>query len=319
MVRRDKIKQRIACIYDDLIDFAGKKSSAVEQGIPVVITGVPRSGTTAFGEMLNSDKVFLYHEPFLKNTILWNDRLAEKVRGPFDKNAIIKTYSDIQAKRDWMHYRKANRRYPYLTKGALHKVLPLKKRRIVIKDPSISFCLDDISPLLGKHYGIILMRNPLSIVTSLLKHNWDPIQRLKIIYSHSYFKKFDLHRGHVDAGKIETMQPIERMALQTGLLHSFIHEQASRHENYKIVYFENLISDVNTQLKQLSSELDFSPESISQKHLQRITTNASNEIKRHTYRRNSKEYLEPWKSALSTDDCAIINHYYTIFNPPYST
>lgn len=318
MVRIDKIPQRLTCILDDLIDYAFKSVSPVENGLPVIITGAPRSATTTVEEIFNSNKVFLYHEPFLRNTILWNSELAKAYSNqPFNSARISSIYKEILAVKDWAHYRKSGRWYPYLTKLALHKSLPLRKRRIIIKDPGLSFCLDDAAPLLGDHLGIILMRNPLSIVTSLNKLKWDPIQRLNIIYTHPYFKRYDIHRDNITINKIAQMSPLERMALQTALLHYFLNVQSSNRKNYKIVHFETLMSNPSQEVAALSNELQFSNNYVTQSHLESITSNDQRPITRHSYKRNSKRYIKYWENITNTDECATINYYYNLFNAPY--
>ena len=318
MVRIDKIPQRFACIFDDLIDYTLKSSAQVENGLPVVITGAPRSATTTLEELFNSHKVYLYHEPFIKNTILWNNKLAaENHPDAFDISAVKATISKIQEGRDWLHYRKHNRWYPYITKFALHKTLALTNRRPIIKDPGISFCLDEIAPLIGPHNGIILMRNPLSIVTSLSKLKWDPINRLRVIYSHPYFKRYDIHKGGLSLEKIELLTPLERMALQTSLLHYFLSVQAPLNPNYQIVYFETLMSNIKVEINNLADSLSFSKGYIQPKTIADITANDASPSSKHSYKRNSQRYAKYWENITNAEDCNTINYYYTLFNKPY--
>ncbi|HRG29099.1 MAG TPA: hypothetical protein PLJ00_14475, partial [Chitinophagales bacterium] len=129
MVRIKKIPQRLACILDDLIDFKNKSIAAVEEGLPIIITGAPRSATTTLEEILNSNSVFLHHEPFIKNTLLWKKQSEIKTDSAiFDKAEISSIYQSILGGKSWTNYRKAGRWYPYVTKMALHKSLPLKPR-----------------------------------------------------------------------------------------------------------------------------------------------------------------------------------------------
>lgn len=318
MVRIKKIPQRLACILDDLIDFKNKSIAAVEEGLPIIITGAPRSATTTLEEILNSNSVFLHHEPFIKNTLLWKKQSEIKTDSAiFDKAEISSIYQSILGGKSWTNYRKAGRWYPYVTKMALHKSLPLKPRRVIIKDPGISFCLDEISPLLGEHVGIIFMRNPLSIVTSLKRLNWDPLQRLQLIYTHPYFKRFDIYKPGITLDKIRGMKPIERMALQTSLLHHFMRKHAEQLPNYHLVNMETLFSNPFLNISALSNKLGFSPNYIKESHIAAITTRDIPPITKHSFKRQSSQYIKYWENRLTPEECSLINNYYSLFNNPY--
>ncbi|MBK9455031.1 MAG: sulfotransferase [Chitinophagales bacterium] len=318
MVRITKIPQRLACVLDDLIDFKNKSSAVVEEGLPIIITGAPRSATTTLEEIFNSNSVFLHHEPFIKNTLLWKKQSEIKTDSAiYDKAVITSIHQSILSGKSWSNYRKAGRWYPYVTKMALHKSLPLKPRRVIIKDPGISFCLDEIAPLLGEHIGIIFMRNPLSIVTSLKRLNWDPIQRLELIYTHPYFKRFDIHKANISLDKIRVMQPIERMALQTSLLHHFMRKHAEQLPNYSIVYMESLFSNPFSNISELSNKLGFSANYIKETHIAAITTRDIHPITKHSFKRQSSQYIKYWENKITNEECAIINNYYSLFNNPY--
>lgn len=318
MVRITKIPQRLACVLDDLIDFKNKSSAVVETGLPIIITGAPRSATTTLEEIFNSNSVFLHHEPFIKHLLLWKKPSeTNNDKAIFDKSEISSIYQSILSGKSWSNYRKAGRWYPYVTKMALHKSMPLKPRRVIIKDPGISFCLDEISPLLGDHIGIMLMRNPLSIVTSLKRLNWDPLQRLQLIYSHPYFKRFDIHKPNISIDRIREMQPMERMALQTSLLHHFMRKHAERLPNYHIINMETLFSNPLKNITELSNKLGFSPNYIKESHIAAITTRDIQPITKHSFKRQSSQYIKYWENKLTNEECVIINDYYSLFNNPY--
>lgn len=318
MVRITKIPQRLACVLDDLIDFKNKSSAVVETGLPIIITGAPRSATTTLEEIFNSNSVFLHHEPFIKHLLLWKKPTeANNDKAIFDKAEISSIYQSILSGKSWSNYRKAGRWYPYVTKMALHKSMPLKPRRVIIKDPGISFCLDEITPMLGEHIGIMLMRNPLSIVTSLKRLNWDPIQRLELIYTHPYFKRFDIHKLNISLDKIRLMQPIERMALQTSLLHHFMRKHAERLPNYHTINMETLFSNPFKNITELSNKLGFSFNYIKESHIAAITTRDIHPITKHSFKRQSSQYIKYWENKLTNEECAIINDYYSLFNNPY--
>jgi len=305
-------------IADDLGDFMRKRKATPLHGDPIIIASVPRSGSTMLAELLNSPQVMYYHEPFLKHNILWNPELAQRLTTtPADEETIRTRWAAIRDQQAWSFYRKSHSRYPYLTKGALHKYLSLSPRRILLKGPSLSYWLDTLLNITGPAFVILLFRDPRAITASLKRLNWDPFQRLNLIYTHPWFKN-RLPTGAEDyRERFAEMTPVERMALQTAILHNFLIRNNQVHPDHHSVYFEELVRSPEETLHRLVSAAGLPADYVTPAHIQEILNAEDRSTWQHRFRRKGTEHINKWQSTLTAFESESVLNIYTSINPKY--
>lgn len=315
MVKLSHILNRLAAIPEDVQDYVLKRNADPVSGLPVIITGSIRSGTTMFAELFNNGRTEYYHEPFIRKSLFWDSTLPEDFEFPADLDYVHETWNKIQAQDAWSFYRKTKSKHPYITKGALHRIRPFSKRRIIIKDPSLSYWMDSLLKITGPAHPIFILRDPRAIAGSIMKLGWDPGERMDRILQNVQFEKY---QTLLPSGKpaIER-STIERIAIQIAILHASIYEQIAKIERATVVYFEELILSTDKIFEQLTKQLQLPIDFFEKEFVNSILHNRMASKDPHQYQRESKSQLNVWKQRLSVQEANIVQHIYQKINPPY--
>jgi len=318
MVTWRKLPQRIRCIADDQAEYFRKRHAAPAEGIPILVTGAPRSGTTMLEELFNHPSVNVYHEPFKLQTLLWS-AASPKISGdvPADITAIKGIYEKIRDQRAWKYYRKSDSKYPYITKTALHRIFPFQKRRIIIKDPSLLYWMDAFIAENGQAIPIFLYRHPCGIVASLKKHHWDPLERLKIVFSAAFFEKY-LHPNPFSLQELAKITAVERMALQTAIFHRCMSIQAAALPGSITLTYEALTGSPEITLQSLQQKTALHADHFNAQRTDKILAYKKNFYGRHEFKREASAVSVAWENQLSNKEITDILKIYSAFNPPYN-
>ena len=135
-------------------------------GPPILVTGVYRSGTTWAGAMLAPAGLWHLHEPFNPNRGLSGDELPYAEAGtarPEIDRLVARLLGG--GHRETLRLPKSGRWFMPL------RLLPIKPRRVLIKDPSAAL----LSEYLVRRHGmraLILFRHPAAVVGSFLRLGW---------------------------------------------------------------------------------------------------------------------------------------------------
>ncbi len=300
---------------DDARVFITRAFFSGDNGKMIVITGAPRSGTTWFGEMLNSNRVRVYHEPFIRSTLLWNWNLKIHDDAPADLNTFQHLLSRIISGKEWKTFVKfkseGNFRNPI--KFSLFNLFGVKSGRAIVKDPGLCYLMDIFESLVDCEV-ILIFRNPLSIVSSLKRLNWLPNERIKIIYNHPYFAKYNL-RQKFDYlfENMENYSLIEKLALQTGILHYIMMDYSKRSRLAKVYFYEELAENPLNSFKKIFEELNMRYNKINSHNHASLSMNSNTKHFKnaHVVKRSSLEFKDVWTKRLTVDE---IQRIMTIYN-----
>jgi hypothetical protein len=139
---------------------------AARPGPPILVTGVYRSGTTWVGSMLAAAGLWHLHEPFNPNRGLWPREL-----GYADPGRALPGVDDFVRRllrggnRSALRLPRSGRWFMPL------RILPMRPRRVLIKDPSAAF----LTEYLVRRHGmraLVVFRHPAAVVGSFLRLDW---------------------------------------------------------------------------------------------------------------------------------------------------
>lgn len=310
-----KALKHLSLISDDFGDFTRKAKTTPDKGKPILISGAPRSGTTWLGEMLNSNSVRVFHEPFGELTILWNWSLAPITLDPCNLDAFRKIDSDIRRSRYWRAYWKHQTDNPNLSVFAPHRYTNFVSGRAIIEDPMVCYFLEDINREYDYEF-ILLYRNPLSIVSSLKRLGWDPSKRLEIIFSHPYFADLRSELSAILPTNLNKLEVTQKMALQTSLLHYRMNKFAQTASPI-VLRYEDIVDNPNSLINNVFEPLGLTFNEGTQYQFQRLTRSPKEIKDRHQVERNSRSYRNIWRTRLTEQEIEEINSIYESVNGPY--
>lgn len=140
---------------------------AAPPGPAILVTGVYRSGTSWAGAMLAQGGLWHLHEPFNPNRGLWQHELAYA-----DAALPQPAIDDLVAQLLGGRHRAAVLRLPRSGRWFMPlRLLPIRPRRALIKDPSAAL----LSEYLVRRHGmqaIVMFRHPAAVVGSFLRLSW---------------------------------------------------------------------------------------------------------------------------------------------------
>ena len=162
-----------------------KSKDRILENKPILVTGIHRSGTTFVGKMLaQSDDVIYLWEPFQAGLKSYNsegvfDFWYEYLSDDTKKQAYLSylyRYTQVSAG-DFRLIRSRRKGNVYFHAKNLRKKLQnqfrLKDYRLLLKDPIAVFSASWLSEINNDMKVIVMKRNPVSFINSLVSLNWD--------------------------------------------------------------------------------------------------------------------------------------------------
>lgn len=278
----------------------------------ILVTGLPRSGTTWIGDILNAKvlNTSVFHEPFKDYSYLWNWQINEF---PFQLSKVKTVYQHIESGNYLSRYQSkfngpAGGRF--LRFKWFHKFVMPRNRHIIIKDPCVFYGLDELKAVIPELYVVIIIRNPLSIVSSLKRLKWTADKRLELLFEVAGFKN-QFRQIHAQfSSQLSELNVFEAQCLQTSIFFKILTDATAD----KVIRYEDMaaseenvyrfIADLgiyNGRREQLKNNIQY---------FMRNEASAT-EHHRHDTRRNSKEFVDVFKDRLDVEEierCAEIFH-----------
>lgn len=143
----------------------------VDPGPTILVTGAYRSGTTWIGAMLAAPGVWHVHEPFTPNQGLWERELAYAAPG--------RAHPEVDRLVDALERGRHTGvvRLPYAGRWfSPIRLLPLRPRRVLIKDPSAALMSGYLADR-PDFRTVVVFRHPGSVVGSFRRLGW-PTDRM---------------------------------------------------------------------------------------------------------------------------------------------
>lgn len=283
---------------------------------PILVTGIPRSGSTWLGKMLSlASNVQYLHEPFHPNRKLQASPLKDffpYLKGEDSKDKIEGLYNYMQ---DVLSYRvpglydsgdKRNARkirwiYQPMA-GFYHRTahhIPLQK------DPPALLAAEWLEKYFNSRV-VLVVRHPAAFVASLNKTNWPRFGM------NTFLSQEDLMTDLLSGFKTELEEDVkentsvlQNQVLFWRIMHHVIHVYKEQHPSWIVVRHEDVSNDPVNMFKELYEQLDLN---FSKKVLHTIeeATSAQNESR---LTRDSKKNAQAWKRLLSDDEIHKIKEY----------
>lgn len=296
---------RIARFTDTLYDYYLARISAKSSSRPqkILISGLPRSGTTWFGSMLNGEGNLVFHEPFINHNLLWNWELD--VRGGENFEVFKDIFDNTVYGDDWSRYQKrTNNKLAGFS--LFHKCLNKRAYNVIVKDPGVVYLMDHFKTYDFDHF-VLIYRNPLSIVGSLKKNDWDPTERLKRICEHPGIV-IDDERIIRFLQDLESLSLIQKMALQT-LIFQYIMEK-SIDDSTILVKFEDFAANPIESFRSLYRKLNLTYNKRVEECHYIMTNSNSDSYSRHEVRRQSDQFIYAYERYLSESEISDVKQVY---------
>lgn len=269
-------------------------------GKPILITGTHRSGTTWLASMLGlAEDTLIAHEPFqIERWAYALDGLAKyyfTYAPALPQDAALKAFEKVLERRT---------RKIFLKKEPQHWIPPLRRGRLIIKDPIASFSSD----WLARNFGlevIVLVRHPAAFAASLKRLGW------RHPFDH-FLEQELLMREHLEpyrteiAGKPQDI--VEQAAIIWKCLYSVLFVYLESNPGWIVTRHEDLSSDPMAGLKGLYGTLGLrwtkKVEDGVQEH-----THSDNPVSAprgvvHQMRRDSAANIWRWKEVLTEREVA---------------
>lgn len=284
------------------------------RGRTILVTGTYRSGTTWIGAMLTAPGVWHVHEPFNPNRGLWDRELT--YAAPDAPHPGIDRFVDRLERGDHsevVRFSYADRWFSPI------RLLPLRPRRVLIKDPSAALMSSYLASRPNMEV-LVVFRHPAGVVGSFRRLGW-PTDRMCARL---------LEDRELMEARLERFAPlIEEAARNRGLfsgtvfygsinriLWEFLEE---RPESMRSVSFENLCGDPLERFRDLYDGLDLRyDDKVLELHRRLSLSNPeeAGEYPPHEVRRSSAAMAERWRSEMTSRELVEIRSIWERFEVP---
>ena len=285
---------------------------AARPGPPILVTGVYRSGTTWAGAMLAPAGLWHLHEPFNPNRGLWEDELAYAEAGTAQPE-IDRLVAELVGggHRATLRLPRSGRWFTPL------RLLPIKPRRVLIKDPSAAL----LSEYLVRRHGmraLIMFRHPAAVVGSFLRLGWPTGSLVRRLLASAALMDGPLARmgGAMEeaAGRDDAFSGSVLCACVARALWDFSERNP---ESMIRASFEDLCRDPIDGFRTLFERLDLAYGDQVREEQVRLTAGGQDgEDGEHGVLRASGELAERWRSRVSAADLTVIRSTWENLGPP---
>jgi hypothetical protein len=269
-------------------------------GKPILITGSHRSGSTWLASMLAlSENTLIAHEPF--NIEPWAyalDNLAEywfTYAPALPQDAALKAFDKVLK-------RQTNR--IFLKSQPQHWVPPLRRGRLIIKDPIAALSSDWLASNFDLEV-IVLVRHPAAFAASLKRLKWGhPFEH--------FLKQEMLMQEHLEPYRTEIASKPENIAEQAAIVwkcvYGVLSDYLDSHPNWIVTKHDVLSSNPVAELKDLYKILELEWTATVESEVVKFTQ-SGNPVEVpdgtvHQLRRDSAANISRWKTILTKEEVA---------------
>ena len=285
---------------------------AARPGPPLLVTGVYRSGTTWAGAMLAPAGLWHLHEPFNPNRGLWGEELAYAEAGTA-RPEIDRLVAELLGggHRATLRLPRSGRWFMPL------RLLPIKPRRVLIKDPSAALLTEYMVRRHGMR-AVILFRHPAAVVGSFLRLGWPTGSLVRRLLASPALMDGPLGRMGDAMGDAAGRGGALSGAVLCASVASALWDFSERNpESMVRVSFEELCRDPIGGFRGLFERLDLAyDDEVLRVHV-RLTAGEENDGDgEHGVVRASAGLSERWRSRVSAADLAVIRSTWESLGPP---
>lgn len=287
---------------------------AAEPGPPLLVTGVYRSGTTWIGAMLAAPGVWHVHEPFNPNQGLWDRELAY---APPEREhpGIDRLVGEILAGRHTgvVRLAYAGRWFSPI------RILPLRPRRVLIKDPSAAL----MSAYLAVRHGVdglVVFRHPAGVVGSFLRMGWSTDRMVARLLEDEELAETRLAPFRTLLEEAATRRDPFSGTVLYGCVNRVLWDFTEEHpSSLRRLAFEDLCDDPLGRFRDLYGRLDLAYDAAVRAAHEALCFSEPNRqggYPPHEVRRSSAVMGERWKSELFPDELGVIRRTWERFEVP---
>lgn len=315
-----KIPSKFIAVTKEWAYFAKRRFEQSKKGIPILVTGPQRCGTTWFGQMIHGSGMRSYHEPLGQFGALWNHNICDESESGVDTMGLNRKIRRILAGNEWQSYTYQNSDAAKRRTSMLSPVRCFGDRtgRVIVKDPTCVGMLDEIAAI-AKFFVVVLVRHPCGYVASLKRLKWEPIKRLQILLTDEIFKSRFLHAGWEMAevrNLVSQSTFVERAAVQYCLLLHLANSHCEMNPNTSCSFvYDELARDPIRCFQNVFSILDLPYDTESIDRHRALTSGKPGAPGRHDVRRNSIAACSSWINQLTDKEIESIHRLWIRFGP----
>lgn len=284
---------------------------------PILITGVPRSGTTFLGRMIGYEPgIFYLHEPVANHCRAgffrwWHEKTFPDARG--DEAALRAVFArmlrlEFDLKTDWRTHTRTLDRIKSLgwwgkaAWGRRHGERPL------LKDP----CALLLTEWLHREFGVepvLMIRHPAAVVHSFLRKGWRFNIEATVRQPHIAEGPAARCAAELRQKNLRGLTPVEEVAFMWRLLASIIVDYRARHPEWMVLRHEDIVVEPAAAVRRVFSHLGLPFRTATEKRIHDFTGGHNPAADLDTsmnIRRDASGVNRLWRDALSADAKAAI-------------
>ena len=278
---------------------------------PILVTGIPRSGTTWIGKMVaQSSQICYINEPLNTYFTLGTCRSVVRTWFPYiTENADIQY--DYVFNRVMKYKLNLYKEIKYMSSlwhainsfSHLYRFIPARiiKQRPLLKDPMAIFSAE----WFAKRYNcqvVIVIRHPLAFIGSVKRLKWyfdfnGLLQQKELINGPLYRYKDEIKYQIENSGNI-----INQAVLLWNIIHNQIIDYQKKYPNWIFILHEHISLFPTTEFKLLFQKLNLDYTDMIDKNVRKYSFSSVREIpdgKVFYLKRNSKCNITSWKKRLT--------------------
>lgn len=253
---------------------------------PILVTGIPRSGTTFIGQLLSlSNEVIYFQEPFRTGI------KANNENGVFDYWFQYIDMADDNMKTEFVNYikkiaklnisdirRLKQNNFKQIANNVVHvlKKVDLRKKRILLKDPIAFFSAEWLYKQFEGLKVIVTQRNPVDFVSSFVKLGWDigfdHIENQELLMS----KIPEEYKEQVRFYALKEGYIVEKCILLWNIIYSRILFYKENYPNWKYIKIEDYNDYDSKKIENIFNYCGISYRDNLKKKIHTMTTTKSN-------------------------------------------
>ncbi|NEZ56158.1 sulfotransferase [Adonisia turfae] len=283
---------------------------------PILIVGLPRSGTTWLASVLNTSKnIKLFHEPFNM------DHVSEA--SPHWLKYLRADDNDLAFKHFCQKVFSGKSNHPYIKCKLTGHYSRLKKRlswlpgRVIVKDVHACAALDWIDHNIAPQI-VIITRHPCGLASSWLRtfkssQNNGRGRALNRLLAQPKLLEDYLHPFEDDLRNSDTF--FDNIALYWGAIYYILHKQYQTHPNWIFITHEELCRDPIKEYKELFNKLNLEWTSKTDQIL--ATSTVADSGSSYSPMRVSANEPSKWLKQLTPEQIEIIQKKTSLFKLPF--
>jgi hypothetical protein len=299
---------------------AGSGSRTSNGNVPILVTGMPRSGTTWLAQMLehSGDAVYI-NEPLNRQDLpgrspgLFHAPVHHGFQYICDDNEA--EYLDAYRELIRFRYRplddlRTHRKPRDIAQVVRHTVrfrtARLNRKRALVADPYAVFSADWLARRLGFRV-VVIVRDPAAVISSRLRLRWGLKVPQQLLSQPLLVRdRLGPFRSDLEDALTEPGDRVDSNCLLWRLIYAWVAELSTSRDDVVVVRHEDLSRDPPRELERLYGRLELRFSEASRQAIERATRPGNprqlDPDKPHSVTLDSRANVDAWRSRLAPED-----------------